>query len=210
MERDERAILVSRWKIRARVEHEPVRRPVPGEYRGRLLLLRALFRLLAVAAVLRRQHQVMRLERVVAVRPAEVVALVDLHQLFSWILGAVLGVERPIAVRTAKLVAAVLRRPELAVERTDRDPHRVPYAAREVQRVGVRLAELARIPLPDAGAGVQLRAWILARRVLRSVLLLTGIGRRADVHVERAILVDRERLGEMIAAARQPLDHGFA
>src|SRR6185437_3655841 len=210
MERDERAILVSRWKIRARVEHEPVRRPVPGEYRGRLLLLCALLRLLAVAAVLRRQYQVMRLQRVVAVGPAEVVALVDLHQLLRRILGAVLGVERPVAVWTAELVAAVLRRPELAVERADRDPDGVPDAARKVYGVGVRLIELARIPLPDAGAGVQLRAWILARRILRPVLLLTGIARRSDVDVKRPVLVDRERLGEMVAAVRQPIDHRFS
>src|SRR5439155_24813066 len=116
VERNEGAAAVALGELRARVEDEPVRRPVRRERDGRLLLLRAGSDASAVAAVLGSEHEVAELDVVVAVRPSEVVALVDGKELLRWLLGALLqAVEfRPVL---AELVAAVLRRPQLAVRR---------------------------------------------------------------------------------------------
>src|SRR5262249_38255187 len=124
--------------------------------------------------------------------PAEVVALVHLKQLFRWILGVVLRIELPASTVAAELIAAVHRRPEPVVERADRDADRVSNSLREVDAGGFRLALLARVELPDAGASVELRARTLPRRVLGAIVLLTRVRLRADVHVEHAVARDHE------------------
>src|SRR5262249_47163273 len=103
------------------------------------------------------------LDGVIAVRPAEVVALVYLHQLFRGILGVVLVLLLPQAERAcpvAELVAPVLGRPELAVDRIQRDADRIANAAREVIRRAWRLIHFARVEFPNTRARVELDAGI--------------------------------------------------
>src|SRR5579862_4015197 len=77
VERDERAVLVLRRKLRARVEQQAVRRPVTREGIDRLLLALAAVVLLAIAAVLRAIDLLVLGVRVVAIWPAVVPALHD-------------------------------------------------------------------------------------------------------------------------------------
>src|SRR5262249_11866709 len=96
VERDERPVLVSRREQRTRVEHETVRCPVRGEDGAWLVFPRAVSALLPVAAIFRREHEVVLVDRVVAVRPAEILALIHLQQLFRRILGVVMDALRPL------------------------------------------------------------------------------------------------------------------
>jgi hypothetical protein len=59
---------------------------------------------------------------------------------------------------------------------------------------------------PDAGARLEFGARLNARRVRHSVFDLAGIGRRAQVDVERALRIDPERVHRMIAGERQSGD----
>jgi hypothetical protein len=59
---------------------------------------------------------------------------------------------------------------------------------------------------PDAGARLKLRARLNAGRVWHSVFDLAGIGRRAQVDVERALRIDPERVHRVIAGKRQSGD----
>src|SRR5437879_12709585 len=119
--RGARPAAIALRKLGPRVERQAVGRPVSRERHGRLLLLGAPPDLLAVAAVFRRQHEMAELQVMIAVRPAEVVALVDLEQLLRRLLGILRVVEefRPIL---SQLVAAVLRAPPLAVRREGHAP----------------------------------------------------------------------------------------
>src|SRR5262249_40868226 len=155
-----------RRKRRARIKEERVRRPVAGERRDRCLLLRALVDLLSIATVFGREHELVELVREIAVRPAEVVAFVRLEQLFRRIVGVVMGVEFPTATVAAELIAAVHRGPQLIIERADRDAHRVANTLREMNAGRLGLTFLASVEPPDAGASVELRAGILAGRIL--------------------------------------------
>src|SRR6266540_3464627 len=83
VEGDERPPAVALGELRARVEQQAVRRPMRGEGDRGLFLLRAQPDLLAVAAVFRGEHEMVELGIVVAVRPAEVVSLLDAQQLFG-------------------------------------------------------------------------------------------------------------------------------
>src|SRR5438046_9983545 len=96
------------------------------ERHRRLLLLRAPPHLLPVAAVLRREHEVTELRVVVAIRPAEVIVLVQPQQLLSRLLGALLGGAKFWA-DLEELLPAVLRGPRLVVWRHPQ-PHRLPSA----------------------------------------------------------------------------------
>src|SRR5262245_24729695 len=167
MERDERAILVARGECRACVEEQRVRRPVARERRDGLLFRRTIAHLLAIATVLRRLHELAFDKRVEAVRPAEVVTLVHLKQLFRGILSAEFErgdrIHPELREPTLQIVATVLSRVELAVGGIDRDAYRVANSAREVIRRARCLILLPRVELPDAGARLELdtriRAW---------------------------------------------------
>src|SRR5207302_10753830 len=123
VKRDEYAPPVGRGELRARVKQQAVRRPVAGERECRLFLLGAPPYLLAVAPVLRREHEVAELEVVIAVRPPEIVPLIDAQQLLRRLFRALLGGEKFWPV-LEELVATVLRGPQLAVRR-DHHPHGV-------------------------------------------------------------------------------------
>ncbi|MGO9050064.1 MAG: hypothetical protein ACLQFW_24825 [Xanthobacteraceae bacterium] len=57
---------------------------------------------------------------------------------------------------------------------------------------------------PDAGAGFELRARLMAGRIGDAVLQLTRIGRRAEIDEQAAFAVDREGMHRMVAGDRQP------
>ena len=96
---------------RCRIELQRHRRPVAGERDRRRLGPRAAADLLAVAAVLGREHLPLRVVAVVAVGPADVVALRDLHQLLGGIVRVGLVAEAPVL---RQLIAPVNRGPHRA------------------------------------------------------------------------------------------------
>ena len=87
-----------------------------------------------------------------------------------------------------QLIAAVDSRPQVSVERITRQCDRVTQPGREAAAVGGRLSQAIGVELPDSGAGLQFGARIVSRRASLTILLLTGIRRRADVHVEGTAL----------------------
>src|SRR5438552_2240829 len=84
---------------------------------------------------------------------------------------------------------------QLAVARIDRDGDRVADPSRKVLTLGLCLIPLAGVEAPDAGARLELRAWVHARDLELAVRALTGICSRTDIHIERSITPDREGLG---------------
>ena len=56
---------------------------------------------------------------------------------------------------------------------------------------------------PDAGAGLELGAGLMAGRIGDAVLHLAGIGRRAEIDEQMALGIDDERMHRMIAGERQ-------
>src|SRR5688572_11549907 len=124
------------------------------------------------------------IDRVVAVRPAEVIAGLDADELLGGVLGALLRIVelRPVL---KQLVAAMLRCPESPVG-TDGESHRVADAGRDTLAGGLRLTCLRGIELPDAGARLELGARIVARRLVAPIPHLAGVGERADVHEQTA------------------------
>src|SRR5437667_162706 len=90
-----------------------VRRPMPRKRDQRLLLVLAASDRLAVAPILGREHQVTQLGVVVAIRPAVVVPLRKLEELFRGLFRALLQREQ-LGPVLAQLIAAVLGRVQLA------------------------------------------------------------------------------------------------
>src|SRR3982751_411983 len=135
MEADERAVPVVAPELRSREESQPIGSPVRREECLGFSLRRAVAQLLAIAAVLRRLHQLPLDVVVVAIRPSVIAALVDLQQLLG---GKILSLLRRVEFGPIleELIAAVLGRVQLAapVERDPdgvADPRRVPLARGE-------------------------------------------------------------------------------
>src|SRR5687767_9436578 len=79
VERYENAATIPARELLAGVEDEPVGGPVSRKRNNGRFYLRATSHLLAIAAVLRREYGLLLFMRVVAVRPAEIVAALDAH-----------------------------------------------------------------------------------------------------------------------------------
>ena len=127
MERYEQPAFVGRPELRAGVELQRHRRPVPRERDHRGLRLVAAPDLLPVAAVLGGEHLLLLRVAVVAVGPPEVVALVHLHQLLRRVVRVRLVAETPVV---AELVASVDRGPDLARPGLHRERLGVPHPRR--------------------------------------------------------------------------------
>src|SRR5881398_2809434 len=176
------------------------------ERHRRLLLLRAPPHLLPVAAVLRREHEVTEVRVVVAIRPAEVIALVHPQQLLRRLFGALLGGEK-LGPVLEELVPAVLRGPQLAVWR-DHHPHGVANPGGVMRPALFGLVLLSRIEAPDPRSRGELGARVLPRRFVRPIGDLTHIRRRADVD-EQGLAVGGERQipRAVPASGKVPHDH---
>src|SRR5947209_667147 len=130
-------------------------------------LLSAAADLLAIAAVLGSEHLLLLLRVEVTVRPAKIVAPLHMKHLLGGKLGALLsGVElRPVRAAAAELIAAMLHDIQIAIAWIDRDRNRVANAAGEVLALSLGLVQLAGIEAPDAGACLELGAWIDTRNL---------------------------------------------
>src|ERR1035437_281478 len=184
VERDERAVPVSRRELRAGVEHHVVRSPVARKDVLGLFLRRAARVLLAVAAVLGPVHQLLLLSREVAVGPAKIVALENVVDLLAGILGVVVFAEAPVA----ELVAAVHGRPERVVARVHGERNGVAHAGCKPRSIRRMLPGLVTVERPDAPAYHGLLAWMHAGRFPLAADF-GGLARfrgGADVHVDRA------------------------
>ena len=71
------------------------------------------------------------------------------------------------------------------------------------------LAKHIGVVAPDAGAGFEFDARVMAGLIGHAVFRLTGIGRRAEVDIKRALFVDGERMHRMVAGERQTGDDDF-
>src|SRR5690348_5491992 len=185
VKRDERAVAVARREGGPGVEQQSIGRPVRREEcRGCLLGGALPDRLAAIAAVLRREHELLLLIVEVALGPAEVVALVDLEQLLGGeVLALLSGVELGPVV--PQLISSMLGRPQVPI-RPDSDADSVADARCVTRGRGECLPRLVRVERPDPAAGLQLRAGLVARRIRNAVLELARIARRAEVDVHRA------------------------
>src|SRR6185312_8123554 len=157
VEGEEGAIAVACWELLSVVERQVVGCPVSREGGGRSELVRAQSDLLAVAAVFGREQELPLHFVVVAVGPAVVAAVHDVHELLGWQIGALRrGVQlRPVL---AELVPAVLRRVELMVRGIEREPFSIAYAGGISGRRRELLLQLLGAVAPDAGARRQLGA----------------------------------------------------
>src|SRR5881628_361781 len=113
VKRHEGPVAKPRGELGAPIERESVRRPMPRKRDQRLLLVLAASDRLAVAPILGREHQVTQLGVVVAIRPAVVVPLRELEELFRRLFRALLQREQ-LGPVLAQLIAAVLGRVQLA------------------------------------------------------------------------------------------------
>src|SRR2546422_9923585 len=173
MERDERAAPIVLGELAARVERQAIGRPVSRERQQRLLLVLAAAHLLAVAAVLRREHQVAELRVVIAVGPAEVGTLGELEELLRRLLGALLDGEQ-LGPVLAQLIPAVLRGVQLT-RRRERESDGVADTRGESRPAQPRLVVFGRVESPHAGPVGEFGAGGLAGRLVRPVGDLTGI-----------------------------------
>src|SRR4051812_43210252 len=147
MESDEGTAAIGGRELRARIEDDRLGSPVAWEGCNGRLLRRASADLLAIAAVLGRQDRLSLLLVMVAVRPAEIVSLVDLHHDLGRKLRALLGCEAPVV---RQLVATVLH----AVNPTGCRMRRQCDDVSQTGRVSVIerrcLMQLVRVEPPDA------------------------------------------------------------
>src|ERR1700730_13933903 len=89
---DKGAATIRLRKLRALVDLQIVRSPVSGKCGDRRLLFRASTRLFAaVAAIFRRQHELLALAVIVALRPAVIGALSEEYHFLRWQLETLLG-----------------------------------------------------------------------------------------------------------------------
>src|SRR4029078_11632034 len=168
MERDEGAVLVARREHRARVEHQAVRRPVRREGRHGLFLLRTVTLLLGIASVFGGQDQGMLVDGVVAVRPAKVITLIHLQQLFRRIFRVVVHAVWPLSragLLAAETVATMLRRPHPAVERAHGNTLCVANSPSKMRFRARGLVQLARVELPDPAPNLDFVAKLLPMRL---------------------------------------------
>ena len=119
---------------------------------------------------------------VVAVGPAEVVAVLHLHQLLGRVLRVGLVGEAPVL---AQLVAAEHRGPDGAGARLDAERLALRRPGREAAPVGEALALPRRVEGPDPRVAFQLRAGIDALRAGHPVHPLAAVGGGGDVHEHR-------------------------
>src|SRR5207237_10326058 len=96
------------------------------------------------------------LEVVIAIRPADVVALIHPQQLLRRLLGALLDSEQ-LGPVLSQLVAAVLRGPELTVRR-EGHPHRVANPGCVARPARLGLTGLGGVEAPDSRPGSELGA----------------------------------------------------
>src|SRR5688572_2337090 len=106
MESDESSASILRGERRTAVEKKVERCPVRRVTCDRVLESRAAIGLFSIASVFRCDHQLRELDRVVAVRPAEVVAAIYLEHRFRGIVGAVGGIRKNLWPAFVQLVAA--------------------------------------------------------------------------------------------------------
>ena len=146
------------------------------------------------------------LQVMIAVRPAEVVALVDPEQLLRRLLGILRVVEefRPIL---SQLVTAVLRAPQLAVRR-EGHAHGVANPGGVPRPTPLRLIRRGCVEAPDSRPGGELGTRILARRFDDAVVDLTRVRRRADVDEQRPAIWREREVPRAVPARGQVLhDH---
>src|SRR5881409_917294 len=105
VKRHEGPVAKPRGELGAPIERESVRRPMPRKRDQRLLLVLAASDRLAVAPILGAEHQVTQLGVVVAIRPAVVVPLRELEELFRRLFRALLQREQ-LGPVLAQLIAA--------------------------------------------------------------------------------------------------------
>ena len=87
---------------------------------------------------------------------------------------------------------------------------RVAHAGGETPAVRRGLVELVAVEHPDTAVFIEDRAGIAAQRAFLAVLFLAGIRRRADVHVQRAVRIERERLVRVLAFLGKAGHHRLA
>jgi hypothetical protein len=83
------------------------------------------------------------------------------------------------------------------------EPGREALGGREL------LTDTVRVVAPDPRSRLELRAWIEPRRVEHAVLRLAGIGGGAEIDIEPALRIDRERVHRMVAGQGQPRNHNL-
>src|SRR4029077_750435 len=155
VESDKSAALITGGERLARIDQKIVRRPMTGKGCNRRLLAGADADLFAVAAIFRRQHELVLQLIVVAFRPAVVGALLQQHDLLGRQLRALPRVEvaRPVL---RELIAAVLRG-----EETSGGVEREAFAVAQPRGVALRRGEMliffVGVVEPDAGATLELR-----------------------------------------------------
>jgi hypothetical protein len=118
--------------------------------------------LLAIPAVLGRQHLPLRDPVVEAVRPPEIIATLDAEELLGGKLGALRRVEMRGPV-LQQLIATMLCRPDRVARGIDGDRDRVADTGGPALAVGLRLTRAIGIEAPDARAGVELATRVLPR-----------------------------------------------
>ena len=96
----------------------------------------------------------------------------------------------------------MLRHPQCAIGRIDRDGDCVADARCPSLAVALRLTRTRRIEPPDSRARLELRTWILPGRLRLAVPHLTGVRRRANVH-EQIVPAYRDRLRGVAPPGRE-------
>ncbi len=145
-----------------------------GKECNRRLFIRANANLGSVASILGRQHIFLLRSVEVALGPAVVAALFDLHHDLGREFSALL---RRVEVRPVlrELIPAVLRR-EQSSGTVEREPFAIADASRIAFRGREMLVGLVGVVPPDPGARLELSARLVARRALHAVRDLAGIG----------------------------------
>jgi hypothetical protein len=205
MERDQGAAAIGRRETRPVIDSQIVGGPVPREGGDRRPPLRANANRLAIAAIFRREHQLVLLLVKVALGPAIVGAGEEPDQLLGRQFRALLGIveARPIL---KELIATMLGR-EQSAGVVEGEALAISQAAHETLLGRKDLSRLVGVIEPRAGARLLLGAWVVAGRVGNAIFELTGIGRRAEIDKQPPFRVDHERVHGMVAGQRQAGQH---
>src|SRR5439155_13965279 len=187
VERDEGTTAILRRKLTAHIEQHSVRRPVTWECHQCCSLIPALTGLLSVASILRRQHQSFAIDIVIAVRPTVISAPIDSHQFFARILSALFDGKKVWPV-VMQLIAPVNGCIQIPIQRIAGQCNRVSQASREPTPVALALSQPVGVEIPNAGARVELGAWIVTRPLRLPIPLLTCVRGGADIEVKRSSL----------------------
>src|SRR6476646_12188153 len=94
MEGDKRTAPIGSGKGLAGIDQQVVLRPMPWKGSDRSFLVRTVTDLLAVATILRRQHQLILNAIVIAFRPAIIGPFFQLHDFLGWELRVLIGSEQ--------------------------------------------------------------------------------------------------------------------